>query len=295
MTKDGPMLSGLTLGFVTSFASPVVIVGETGEIVWYNKAFLAMAGERTTLYGKKLSEHFSPSLGAARLFRDAGEPIQVSWRGVNYNVSCYKTQSVGKGHCIAVWEDTTELCTLKKELEMKSVMVAFVVIDNFSEAVQFIQDKQRTALALIGSTLDAWTASLGGILKEYDKDKFIIIFEQRHFEKLDESRFDILDKIREIEIDNINMPFTASIGVSKISGTLAEKESAARSALRPCASARRRPGSRQERKQCGILRWPLQIGAEKDQSPFARDCRRACQSHQAQRQRHRDGTQICRP
>lgn len=144
-----------------------------------------------------------------------GEPIQVSWRGVNYNVSCYKTQSVGKGHCIAVWEDTTELCTLKKELEMKSVMVAFVVIDNFSEAVQFIQDKQRTALALIGSTLDAWTASLGGILKEYDKDKFIIIFEQRHFEKLDESRFDILDKIREIEIDNINMPFTASIGVSK--------------------------------------------------------------------------------
>lgn len=114
MTKDGPMLSGLTLGFVTSFASPVVIVGETGEIVWYNKAFLAMAGERTTLYGKKLSEHFSPSLGAARLFRDAGEPIQVSWRGVNYNVSCYKTQSVGKGHCIAVWEDTTELCTLKR-------------------------------------------------------------------------------------------------------------------------------------------------------------------------------------
>ena len=231
MTKDGPMLSGLTLNFVTSFASPVVIVGETGEVVWYNKAFLAAAGEKTTLYGKKLSEHFSPSLSAARLFRDTGEPIPVSFRGVNYNVSCYKTQSVGKGHCITVWEDTTELTALKKELEMKSVMVAFVVIDNFSEAVQFIQDKQRTALALIGSTLDAWTASLGGILKEYDKDKFIIIFEQRHFEKLDESRFDILDKIREIEIDNITMPFTASIGVSKISGTLAEKESAARSAL----------------------------------------------------------------
>ena len=231
MTKDGPMLSGLTLGFVTAFSSPVVIVGGGGEIVWYNKAFLAIAGEKTTLYGKKLSEYFSPSLGAARLFRDLGEPIPVSYRGINYNVSCYKTQTVGKGHCITVWEDTTELCTLKKELEMKSVMVAFVVIDNFSEAVQFIQDKQRTALALIGSTLDAWTASLGGILKEYDKDKFIILFEQRHFEKLDESRFDILDKIREIEIDNINMPFTASIGVSKIPGTLAEKESAARNAL----------------------------------------------------------------
>ena len=134
-------------------------------------------------------------------------------------------------HCITLWTDKTQINLVHKELEMKSVMVAFVVIDNFAEAIQFIQDKQRTALALIGSTLDTWCASIGGILKEYDKDKFIIIFEQRHFEKLDESRFDILDKIREIEIDNITMPFTASIGVSKIEGTLAQKESAARSAL----------------------------------------------------------------
>ena len=231
MTKDGPLLSGLTLGFVTSLNSPVVIVGENGEILWYNKAFLATASGKGTLYGKKLAEEFSPSLTAARLFRENGEPIPVSLHGVDYEVSCYKTASVGKGHCITVWEDRTEINRVKKELEMKSLMVAFVVIDNFAEAVQFVQDKQRTALALIGSTLDQWTASIGGILKEYDKDKFIILFEQRHFDKLDESRFDILDKIREIEIDNITMPFTASIGVSRISGTLAEKESAARSAL----------------------------------------------------------------
>lgn len=146
-------------------------------------------------------------------------------------MSCYKTQVSGKTHCFTIWEDTTDLTLARKELEMKSVMVAFVVIDNFAEAIQFIQDKQRTALALIGGVLDTWTASIGGILKEYDKDKFIILFEQRHFGRLDENRFDILDKIREIEIDNITMPFTASIGVSKVTGTLAEKESVARSAL----------------------------------------------------------------
>ena len=231
LTKDSPMLSGLTLSFVTSLASPVVIVNESAEIVWYNKAFLAVSGDRGTLYGRKLSELFSPSLNAARLFRDITEPVPVTVGGVDYDVSCYKTSSVGKGHCITLWTDKTQINLVHKELEMKSVMVAFVVIDNFAEAIQFIQDKQRTALALIGSTLDTWCASIGGILKEYDKDKFIIIFEQRHFEKLDESRFDILDKIREIEIDNITMPFTASIGVSKTEGTLAQKESAARSAL----------------------------------------------------------------
>jgi len=231
MSKDSPLLSGLTLNFVSSLASPVAIVNNLGEIVWCNKSFLAAASEKGTLYGKKLSEHFSSSLNAARLFKDNAEPVIVNMHGIDYEVTYYRTSSVGKGHCITLWTDTTELNKVKKELEMKSLMVAFVVIDNFSEAVQFVQDKQRTALALIGSALDAWTASINGILKEYDKDKFIILFEQRYFERLEESRFEILDKIREIEIDNVKMPFTASIGVSKIEGTYAEKESAARYAL----------------------------------------------------------------
>ena len=231
MTKDSPLLSGLTLGFVTALESPVAIVNDACEIVWYNKSFLAAAGDNNTLYGKKLSEQFSPSLNAARLFRQNTGPVAVSVRGVDYDVTCYKTASVGKGHCITVWTDKTQINKVKKELEMQSLMVAFVVIDNFSEAVQFVQDKQRTALALIGGVLDSFTASIGGILKEYDKDKFIILFEQRYFERLEENKFDILDKIREIEIDNVTMPFTASIGVSKIEGTYAEKESMARYAL----------------------------------------------------------------
>ena len=231
MTNDSPLLSGITLNFVTSLASPVVIVNNMGEIEWCNKAFLAIASEKGTLYGKKLSEHFSSSLNAARLFKDNAEPVTVNLHGIDYEVTYYRTSSNAKGHCVTFWNDKTEVNKVKKELEMKSLMVAFVVIDNFSEAVQFVQDKQRTALALIGSTLDAWTASIGGILKEYDKDKFIILFEQRYFERLEENRFEILDKIREIEIDDITMPFTASIGVSKIEGTFAEKESAARYAL----------------------------------------------------------------
>lgn len=231
MTKESPLLSGMTINFVTSFKNPIAIVGGSGEIVWYNKAFLAISDEKETFYGKKLSEKFGSSLSPARMFRDNAEPVQINTENKEYEVNFYKTSSAGKGHCITVWNDVTPLAVAKREVEMKSLMVAFVVIDNFSEAVQFIQDKQRTALAAIGSVLDAWTASIGGIIKEYDKDKFIILFEQRYFEKLDEDKFDILDKIREIEIDNITMPFTASIGVSKIEGTFGEKESVARNAL----------------------------------------------------------------
>ena len=140
MSKDSPLLSGLTLNFVTSLASPVAIVNNLGEIVWCNKAFLAAAEEKGTLYGKKLSDHFSSSLNAARLFKDNAEPVIVNMHGVDYEVTYYRTSSVGKGQCITLWTDITSLTKVKKELEMQSLMVAFVVIDNFSEAVQFVQD-----------------------------------------------------------------------------------------------------------------------------------------------------------
>lgn len=232
MTKDSPILSGLTLGFVNSLTSPVAIINELGEIIWYNKAFLSAAADgKGTLYGKKLSDHISSSLNVARLFRENADPVPVTLKGVDYEVSAYRTSTVGKGHCITFWEDKTDLNRAKNELEMQSLTVAFIVIDNFSEAVQFVQDKQRTALALIGGVLDEWTASIGGIIKEYDKEKFVVLFEKRYIEQLEESKFEILDKIREIEIDSVTMPFTASVGVSKIDGTYSEKESAARSAL----------------------------------------------------------------
>ena len=205
----------------------VSIINESGEIIWYNKAFYSIASTgKGALYGKKLADHISSSLNVARLFRENADPIPVTLDGVDYEVSAYKTSSMGKSHCITLWEDKTELNRTKNELDMQSLAVAFVVIDNFSEAVQFVQDKQRAALALIGGVLDEWTASIGGILKEYDKDKFVILFEKRYIEKLEENKFDLLDKIREIEIDSVTMPFTASVGVSKISGSYSEKESA---------------------------------------------------------------------
>ena len=231
LSNDSPLLSGITLSFVTALESPVAIVNENGEIEWYNKAFLAAADGKGTLYGKKLSDSFGASLSASRLLRDSSEPIPVTLGGTDYEVNCYKTVSSGKEHCITVWNDKTEIKKLKSEIEMKSVMVAFVAIDNFDEAVKPVQDKQRSALASIGSTIDEWAASIGGIIKEYDKDKYVIIFEQRYFQKLNENKFDLLDKIREIVIDGTVMRFTASIGVSMVEGSLLEKERAARGAL----------------------------------------------------------------
>ena len=109
-------------------------------------------------------------------------------------------------------------------------VVAFIVIDNLQEMLQFEKEKYRIAAARAESTLRRFAQQVQGILKEYENDKFIMVFKACYLPQMLQKRFPIMDEIREIRADE-NMPVTLSIGVSDISGTLAQKEEAARSAL----------------------------------------------------------------
>lgn len=229
--NTNPLLSGITLDFVTTLSKPVVIVDKACVVSWYNDAFIEACGAKSAIYGKNISEEVSHTLNAARLFRDKHSVFEMTLENVQYEVSSHIITSSGKEYCILLWDDISELKYTKELLDEKNVLVAFIIIDNFSEAMQYVQDKSRTAAAIIGSELDNWSASLGGIIKEYDRDKYFLIFEKSNLETLRENKFDILDTLRNISIDDVAMQFTASIGVASIEGTLSEKEAASRSCV----------------------------------------------------------------
>lgn len=229
--SDNPLLSGMTLSFVTELQKPVVIINKECIISWYNNAFIEASGAKSALYGKSIYDEISHSLNAARLFRERFSSLEVTMENVQYEVSCRVVSSAGNEYCILLWDDISQLNYTKSLLDSKNALIAFIVIDNFSEAMQFVRDKSRTASAVIGSELDAWCASIGGIIKEYDRDKYFVIFEKSSLDTLRENKFDILDRLRNLAIDDMTMQFTASIGVACIEGTLAEKEAASRSCV----------------------------------------------------------------
>lgn len=230
-SPDNPLLSSMTKDFVTSVQKPVVIVNKSGIISWYNDAFIEASGAKSALYGKNIAEEISSSLSGARLFREKSTYLDISMENVQYAVSSHVTSSAGEDFCILLWDDISELSYTKSLLDSRSTLVAFIVIDNFSEAMQFMQDKSRTASAIIAGELDAWCESIGGIIKEYDRDKYMMIFEKSNLEALRENKFEILDRLRNLTIDDVAMQFTASIGVANIDGALSEKEAASRSCV----------------------------------------------------------------
>ena len=67
-------------------------------------------------------------------------------------------------------------------------------------------------LAIVDRKIKKMAKDLGGVVKKFEKDKYILIISQDNLEQLKEERFEILDSIREIDMGN-TIPITLSIGI----------------------------------------------------------------------------------
>lgn len=94
------------------------------------------------------------------------------------------------------------------------------MIDNLDELMQYVQEQYRTVVGQVESVLKEWAESVGGIFKEYERERYIFIFEAAHVREFIENKFDILDRVRNIKIGEGNMPVTISIGISSSFGGL---------------------------------------------------------------------------
>ncbi len=229
--EDNAIL-GITLDFVSKFRSPVIIMNTEGIINWYNSAFVEASESRHSLYGKNAAETINSSFTPARIEQlNSGATFSLNYNDTDYEVSGYALNSGSKSYCLVVLTDKSELVSAKKELAEKNAVVAFIMLDNISDSVTVSQDQYRSVSARVARLISEWTKARGGFVKEYDRDKYIIAFEEKHLAGIIASKFDILDSIRETEVEESSTPVTASIGISNIPGSFAEKEAAARSAL----------------------------------------------------------------
>ena len=229
--EDNAIL-GITLDFVSKFRSPVIIMNTEGIINWYNSAFVEASESRHSLYGKNAAETINSSFTPARIEQlNSGATFSLNYNGTDYEVSGYALNSGSKSYCLVVLGDKSELVGAKKELAEKNAVVAFIMLDNISDSVTVSQDQYRSVSARVARLISEWTKARGGFVKEYDRDKYILAFEEKHLAGIVASKFDILDSIRETEVEESSTPVTASIGISNIPGSFAEKEAAARSAL----------------------------------------------------------------
>lgn len=127
--------------------------------------------------------------------------------------------------------DNTEKLNLEQELKDKENCIGIITIDNYEEMLQMLPDEKKSLiLAEIEKNIYDWTANIGGLLVKTDRKTYMYFFNQKELENLKENKFDILDKVKEIDTDE-TVSLTLSIAVSNEGETNSDKYKSAQTAM----------------------------------------------------------------
>lgn len=223
-----------TKNAVLNLPLPLIICEDDGTVLWYNKSMYDLFKEADFL-GKKVDQYIK-DIDIRKILEKKSEYINRVLIGDKYfsvlintiNVKDNKKQE--KYIVMLYFVDRSDYFSLKEVYESRKPVLGLVEVDNFDEALKSVDDANRPALvAEIDKRVNLWANDISAAIKKYDDNKYIMLFEEKNLNVLQEKRFDILDSIRDISVGN-RMPVTLSAGIGKNGETPAQLLSYASSA-----------------------------------------------------------------
>lgn len=222
-------LSTLTVDVLMQLPDPVLMVGEDDSVIWYNRAFT----EIKELSGVKYGQSLKNVLGGVfcySVLKNSKSELNFEMNGKAYSAYAVDVASYGKRYLLTIWNDVTPLRDTQKLLKMRNVVVGYAAIDNAAEVSSYLQEQYRSLVAKAYAEVYNWVGEMHGIIREYDRDKYMIFVDEESFEPNIAKKFDVLDRINTAVAGDGNR-LTMSMSFAVMDGSLAEKESAAKDAL----------------------------------------------------------------
>ena len=207
---------------------PHALLDDGGKIIWTNIAFERMVHQEKG-YRKSITSLF-PSITKDKLPGTNEEDeveFDVEYESGSYIVKMKKIslkemaensdiiEAKGyDGYLIALYMfDETALKIALKEVDNQSLAVSLIYLDNYDEALESVEEVRRSLLiALIDRKVNKYIASLDGICRKLEKDKYFVIMRKEAALQMQESRFELLEDVKTVNIGN-EMAVTISIGM----------------------------------------------------------------------------------
>ena len=160
-----------------------------------------------------------------------GEGMTVGIRRRRFLARGYPMTVNGTRCYMIVFTEITALVELREKMKRENTVVAFIMLDNLEELAQYVRVSYRQAANEIDAILKNWAASMKGLLREYDRDRYLLIITREMLDECIKNKFEILDSIRDVRLGDDSMSVTVSMGISVGIGPLSERENEAMLAL----------------------------------------------------------------
>jgi cyclic-di-AMP phosphodiesterase len=180
----------------------IIIFNEDKEVQWHN-AFVATVIGRPSIVGESL----------AVLFPVLQQPIKDKEAGIEITISGRVYELIVRSNERFLYiRDITDRWTLKKRYDEEKLALGIVMMDNLEEVAQGMDEQQRALmLSKVTGEINEWALKYGLFLRRLTSDRYLVIANQISLKNLELSRFELLDDVREITLDQ-KLPMTLSIG-----------------------------------------------------------------------------------
>lgn len=220
---------------------PLIIMETTGNIIWKSSRFVSeFANEDINNITKSLAKEIKLDILEKTLGKEKTKNKSIekeltigkkTYKVLGEYVKSKKRKQNEYMMTLYFLDDTENLKT-RKEIEEQRNCVGIITIDNYEEMVQMLPAEKRTLiLAEIEKNIYDWVAEIGGLIVKTDRNtSYLYILEQKELNKIKENKFEILDKIKEIDTDEM-VSLTLSIAISNEGETDVQKYKSARVAM----------------------------------------------------------------
>ena len=127
--------------------------------------------------------------------------------------------------------DVTETKELLNKYNDSKTCIGIIMIDNYDEIIQRIAAEEKPqVMAEIEKTLYDWANESEGMMIKTERDTFVYVFEQKCLAQMEEDKFSVLDRIKEIKTSE-RLQLTLSIAISNEGETNYERYQVANDAM----------------------------------------------------------------
>ena len=207
---------------------PVVIFrADNGEIIWTNDSFADMAAGEDDIFQMTIGQvapdfHYQSILdGSGQM----GEPAEINGRicQVYGSATRMEGRAAAQGQIVtAYFVDVTESQRLKELYEATRPVVCELVLDNYEEIIKAGGEAGKSSvLAQVDEKINDWVKDTGGLLKKYDRDRYLYVCDEQVFSQLVAEKFSILEAVHQVSSED-GVTASISIGVGKDYNTYRE-------------------------------------------------------------------------
>lgn len=202
-------IKGVNHSYLEKFSIPVIVVGSNGDVLWYNTKFKKKLAHNRDCSGESIDQYISGA-DLDTLLDNTG--VDIEYEDRHYTVIA---SDVDDG-IVLYYIDDTDYKTVAKLYDDTRPVVVTVVLDNKDEFERISGDDDvNQHIVMIEAILKKWTISFEGIYLKSITGRYKIVINEKYLKSAIESRFTLLEDIRDIKFSDGTMVSTISMGIGR--------------------------------------------------------------------------------